>query len=343
MGVYEEIRKCTAFLGYPNERGFGVEGTGFFVVVSIDGFDFGYLVSAAHLLWPERWRATSKPCPLGHISIRTSSRVGSPIVDRTTPDEWFFHEDKRVDICAIPTGINNPTGPDGESGIAFLSLPGMALVGEKYEKYGLTFGDEIFIAGAFVGRVGEKKNIPVIRVANIAAMPEEPITFGSPKLRAYLIETRSLGGTSGSPIFVSTEPHFPRRPIQSVQTQAHPAPGGLRPKLLMPYLLVGMVLGSYSGQYAGDFLSEQDTDIQPHFNAGISVAMTAEDILDFIMNDPKLAKRRDDSIRELEKDSGYHPSGAGRAAQGIAQENPQHREDFTSLLNAAAKTKPQAD
>jgi hypothetical protein len=38
---------------------------------------------------------------------------------------------------------------------------------------------------------GEKRNIPVIRVGNVAALPEEPL---SPlPVPAYLIETRSLG------------------------------------------------------------------------------------------------------------------------------------------------------
>ena len=59
------------------------------------------------------------------------------------------------------------------------------------------------MTGLFIRHSGKKKNIPIIRAGNIAAMPEEPLysnAFGD--MDAYLIELRSLGGLSGSPVFL---------------------------------------------------------------------------------------------------------------------------------------------
>lgn len=36
-------------------------------------------------------------------------------------------------------------------------------------------GDEIAIIGAFFPRIGETKNIPIVRIGTISAMPEEPV------------------------------------------------------------------------------------------------------------------------------------------------------------------------
>ena len=347
VGVHDEIRNCIAFLGWRNERGgFNVEGTAFFIAFVEEYFSFRYLVTAGHVLWPSRWRVDSKPH--ANIDVRVSTKGGVPYIGATKIDDWFFHQDKRMDICATPIASPAPGSVNEDAVVTFLRLPEIALIDERLESPGIEVGDEIFMPGAFIGRVGERKNIPIVRTGNICAMPEEPISSGSPKAKAYLIETRSLGGASGSPIFVNTEPFSPlrkpKKPPLSIQYPSGRA-NMSDAAYVMPYLLVGMILGGHSGQYSSDFLSEADTDIVPKdvdFNAGISVAMTAEDIVDFIINDSGLKKRRLSELIALQKDSGYRPFSAARAKPSLPEEgNPTHREDFTSLLNAAAKTKPQ--
>lgn len=345
MAVYDEIRKCICFLGWPNQYGFRPEGTGFLVGYTEDEFDFGYLVTAGHVVWPQRWRPSSSQHK--ELYIRVNTKGASPMVIKTEPPEWFFHQDKRIDICAIPTMRSTPetTLPkDQETDIVFINLPSM--LGRNVSP--LDLGDEVFMPGAFIGRIGERRNIPIIRTANIAAMPEEPISYGSPRRSAFLIETKSLGGSSGSPIFFNMEEIRPiRRVTRRVAPLINQAPdptGYPRSSHVMPYFLVGMFLGSHSGQYSEDFLSEEDSDIKPpkdaDFNAGIGVAMTGEDIFDFIANDPRLKKKRALELEFLRKASGYRPASASR---GVSRGNERHREDFTSLLNAAAKKKLRDD
>jgi len=58
------------------------------------------------------------------------------------------------------------------------------------------------ITGLFSRLAGTKQNVPIVRTGNLAMMPGEkvPTTFG--EIDAYLIEARSIGGLSGSPVFV---------------------------------------------------------------------------------------------------------------------------------------------
>jgi hypothetical protein len=49
-----------------------------------------------------------------------------------------------------------------------------------------------------------QKNIPIVRVGNLAALNEEKISTDSfREMEGYLIECRSTGGLSGSPVFLN--------------------------------------------------------------------------------------------------------------------------------------------
>jgi hypothetical protein len=64
-------------------------------------------------------------------------------------------------------------------------------------------GDEVFIAGLFTKTTETTKNIPIVRIGNLAMLPGEKIPFKDGKLiDAYLVESRSIGGLSGSPVFI---------------------------------------------------------------------------------------------------------------------------------------------
>jgi hypothetical protein len=56
--------------------------------------------------------------------------------------------------------------------------------------------------GLFTRRIGSQRNIPIVRIGNVAALPEELIRTRSGLMKAYLVEMRSIAGLSGSPVFV---------------------------------------------------------------------------------------------------------------------------------------------
>jgi hypothetical protein len=64
-------------------------------------------------------------------------------------------------------------------------------------------GLEVGITGLFVHHYGSERNIPIVRIGNIAAMFEEPVKTKRGLMPALLIEVRSVGGLSGSPVFTT--------------------------------------------------------------------------------------------------------------------------------------------
>jgi hypothetical protein len=357
MQVIDDIRRCIVFVGLKTTLGFRVLGTGFFVVMEEDGYFFSYIVTAAHVLWPGRGtRGAPLSPPHMDAFIRANERNGTR-VDPAPPSEWIFHPDRKVDVCALPLGMHEVDAEDDGTGPQFLDIADFALTKDNPSKYGVTLGDEIFFPSAFVGRVGENKNIPVIRIGNIAALPEEPVEQASPRHAAYLIESRSLGGVSGAPVFVNLQAWRSTQPLKPIQGVKAGTPTGVPitnkdRRQTLPYVMLGMVLGAHSGQYADDFVSETDTDIavpkDADFNAGISVVLPAWEVVGFLKSDP-LAQPRIRETQERQSMSGYKPSSAWPKRQKketsaeTKPDNPSHKEDFTLLLNAAAKTPPQGD
>lgn len=86
---------------------------------------------------------------------------------------------------------------------------------------------------------GEKKNLPIVRIGTIAAMPGEPLETSYGTHDAFLIEVRSIDGLSGSPVCINLEHRrfpftMPARPL--------PHPNEVRHLTFF----VGMVLGHNS-------------------------------------------------------------------------------------------------
>ena len=49
----------------------------------------------------------------------------------------------------------------------------------------------------------QNRNIPIVRIGNLASLDEEKVQTEGGPIDAYLIEARSLGGLSGSPVFLN--------------------------------------------------------------------------------------------------------------------------------------------
>jgi hypothetical protein len=93
----------------------------------------------------------------------------------------------------------------------FLDLPlSMGITDEQMRHHTIGLGDEIFVIGLFFRHYGEQRNVPIVRIGNIAAMPEEPmwtrVGDDTGRADAYLVEARSTQGLSGSPVFVHLGP-----------------------------------------------------------------------------------------------------------------------------------------
>ena len=80
-----------------------------------------------------------------------------------------------IDICAYEVNFSK-IDPDGPLDYAALQLETISYIDtedkQRYEhlfksvlhkQYGMGIGDELFVVGAFISRIGEKKNIPIIQ------------------------------------------------------------------------------------------------------------------------------------------------------------------------------------
>jgi hypothetical protein len=290
--IDDQFVHCVAFIGVDTARGFRPEGTCFFLNVSEEEQTFTYAITAGHVI---------HNFPRDTITVRAQRKAGLPPKKyETQRAEWVFHHDRHVDICAYAINWRN-WDVDGDLNILSLTVPQILLTQELGDHFGFGLGSDIFMPSAFIYVAGEKQNIPVVRFGNIAAMPIEPFV-GSPRKPPFLIETRSIGGMSGSPVLFHTDParKYRRQPLQT-----DPATG-LR---ITPYFLIGMLLGGFDiEKSSADFVSMdaeavvRTADVQ--FNSGMSIVLPHSQITELI-NQKELKKARARTLSEIRNSSGY--------------------------------------
>jgi hypothetical protein len=196
MLVPDLVRKSVAFIYYRRAGEVVPAGTGFFVV------------------WPEGDLRTSPRVPFvmtahhviagitaysddGGVLLRLNTKDGGSAWAESSVDDWW-HPDPHVDCAAMPW--NPPPEMNLDRKMWVLDVPGHA---RGFEEQNIGIGDEVFMVGLFRNHLGRDRNEPIVRVGNIAAIPDDPImTKDYGEMRAVLVEARSIGGLSGSPVFV---------------------------------------------------------------------------------------------------------------------------------------------
>lgn len=108
---------------------------------------------------------------------------------------WVRHSDASVDLAATPF----MTTPQYD----IVDIPESIFVTpDRINQLGCGIGDETYTIGLFTPALGVKRNQPILRIGNIAMMPGDPVQVEGKMSDVYLIEARSIGGISGSPVFV---------------------------------------------------------------------------------------------------------------------------------------------
>jgi len=196
MLVPDQIRKCAAFLCYKAGHDIKLAGTTFFVGIPIEGtigMQFVYLVTARHVIQGISLKSTDQT-----VYVRVNMRDKPARLVKFPIERWLFHpQDTSVDVAIMPWA------PPADV-VDYLTIPvSMAATHEVISKEGIGIGDEVCLTGLFVNHYGQQRNLPIVRIGNIALMPEEPVqTQDLGLIDAYLVEARSIGGLSGSPVFV---------------------------------------------------------------------------------------------------------------------------------------------
>jgi hypothetical protein len=266
------------FLGYDSPaHGEVLAGTAFFLGLKEGAASFVYLVTAAHVIEGLKERHYE------NMFIRLNSKTGGASRIEISVDSWLFHPtDARVDVAAreIPAWGDFDALPFPAEGAATPEVIALA---------GIGLGDEVFMVGLYTKHAGKGRNTPVVRIGNVAATPEEPCETKRGAMDGYLVEIRSIGGISGSPVFVRTPWAIWNRNMEPFRIDVN------------QYLL-GLMHGRWDMKHLAPVMFEIDADyLKQPLNSGIGVVVPVARILEVLARPEFVAgrARRLEELKEL--------------------------------------------
>jgi len=274
------VSKCVLFLGYESDSELRIVGTGFFLAVPwTDNVEDGYgnyVVTARHLI-----EAVQEKSSTGEVALRCNRKGGGTSISRNHVSEWIMHPSPSVDIAILPVNVND----NDHTSIKLEAI----LTAKEISEYGIGPGENLIFPGLFVHHKGDAANIPILRQGSIAAMPIEKVqTSRYGAIEAYLVEARSIGGFSGSPVFV----HFegPRALRIGGSAWNH-----LR--------LIGLIHGHYDGDVEPDTIEDliRIPGRNPSINMGIAISVPAEKIFEVVNLPEQVALRRHTLLSHQQK------------------------------------------
>jgi hypothetical protein len=320
MYVDEMVRQCVLFLGSRDDKSgrFIPRATAFVVSIMEADVGFRYVVTAEHSIsWfrQKNW----------DLYVRSNLKDGGVSEDNWTKGHWYFHPDAgSTDVAVAPIDFK----PWEEFKQIVLRSPppdrGIPATAEIMRANKIGLGDEVFIVGLFRSHYGQQRNIPIIRVGNIAMLKGEPVfAYYCGHTDAYLIEARSIGGLSGSPVFVHT-------PV------AHELN-------VTQFRLLGLMHGHFDVQNLHEDTVAEAEGVAG-INSGVGVVIPVEKILE-TLDQPELVEMRKKAGEALRKSRGATADfGEDDSTPPPSTDaNPTHREDFTRLVGEAARKREPKD
>lgn len=195
MKISEVVRRVVVFVELRRADGSAfLKGTAVVVQSKAERLPLHhYLITARHVV--DGIRRTG----VQDVWIRTNPADGGDAVSFPLPLEgWFVHPDRpELDVALFE--ITFPMRSEHQA-VPFE----WCATEEQLLAAGAWLGQEVFVVGLFHHHHGSRRNIPIVRVGSLACLTEERVStrsFGD--IDAYLIEVRSIGGLSGSPVFMN--------------------------------------------------------------------------------------------------------------------------------------------
>jgi hypothetical protein len=257
MKIPDEIRKTVGFVAYHNKATEQITPVGSCFFLGHDPKDGQktskkmYAVTARHVIDQLRDKGVEQTI----LRLNPTLPSDTNFIGLIAPiNDWYVHPtDRSIDVAIFEMGV--PKGAD------HLVIPiSMCATKDVFKRHEIDLGDEVIISGLFQHHFGTRRNIPIIRVGNLAALNEEKIATNSfGEIDAYLIEVRSIGGLSGSPAFLNLGT------VRFIEGQVKHANKPI-------FLLLGLVHGHYD-------VSGNDESSSSAINAGIAIVVPVESIL----------------------------------------------------------------
>lgn len=278
MRVPDFVLKTVAFISEIIDSGatgddYDAQGTGFFAMLPADGDPnrfHHYFITAKHVILGLKRK---------RFALVINERHGKVRPVEVTYEKWCFHpSDASVDAAAMPF--------EPRQELESLSFQSKYFVTPESMKPAFGVGDDIFIPGLFTYAQGRARNMPIIRHGNLAMIPDEEIqvNYGFAKFaNVYLIEARSIGGISGSPVLIRKTVSLPTRNFDTSETRLH--------GLSAEFHVLGLVQGHWDIKESEINNPGPVQDKQRGVNMGIAVVVPAHKILE-ILNGPELTELR---------------------------------------------------
>jgi len=197
----------------------------------------------------------------------------------------------------------------------------------------ITAGEDIFMLGLFTDSPGVSFNSPCARFGNLSqiAHPDHPIKQGHGfKHPSHITDMHSRPGFSGSPVFIYRTPDQDLVRIAGARTDKN-AP--------TPTAFVKL-LGIHSAQFKERAETAKGTKLT--IPSSMAIIVPAEAV-EKLLNSPRFVEARRMRDREHTRMTRDDPQVQAEIdSTEPAADNPVHKEDFISLVSAAAKKRPQA-
>lgn len=139
------------------------------------------------------------------LRMRLNLAQGGTVDFDISEDEWQLPTDLAVDLAVARWPGDGRLPASDQLDFATLIFNGLNLaVRSKVERLEIAPGDEVVFPGLFSEHPGaDERILPIVRTGNIAALEAGEVSTPLGLQRVHLIEARSLGGLSGSPVFVN--------------------------------------------------------------------------------------------------------------------------------------------
>lgn len=180
------------------EKGNDIGASGFYVMVQSEVFHEArmhiYGVTNAHVI------EQIKDSESSIAYVRTNLKDGGTTIDEIPVEEWVLHP-KGDDLAVyswIPKFPLNIRAFDVDD---FIST-------ELMQRHGIGVGDHTTTIGRYSLHPGKLSNRPAVRFGRVSMTPHEPVRQSTRNFfeqESFLVETYSINGFSGSPVYLTVK------------------------------------------------------------------------------------------------------------------------------------------
>lgn len=322
--IPDVLLKSVAFIGEVSHRVgtevFGdLHATGFFVAVAAPKAlgHFVYFVTAKHVAAGLQDR---------EVYFLVNKRGGGVLKLEPPPNSpWCCHpSDDTADVAIMSVPIDPRAEiigiPEGEFVSAEDFLPDHRGVEAKYG-----IGDETVTVGLFTEAPGTSRSFPIVRHGNVAMLPTEQIQTELGYADVYLVEARSIGGMSGSPVWI-------RPTLLLIGKQGETIiPTGV----VGPGKLLGLMHGHWDIKESEMNKPKIIHDRQNGVNLGIAMVVPASKILETINQEGLVELRAMADERESKR--GVPGMDSAKPRKPIPDPSSFSKQDFEDALKKATR------